>query len=265
MKHLQIFETGDAFEAAKATLEKPWVVLTEDDKNVHMMESGEPTPTYEYVDLGLPSGLKWAKCNIGATSETDYGLYFQWAATEGYTAEQVEKSEKVFDFNTTPYQTNTSAGDSYEVTKFTKYLGSTTSSYKDTSATDEDAEKTVLDPIDDAATQLMGKDWRMPTRADFNELLEGTTNVWVDNYNNSGINGRLFTSKANSSNTLFIPAAGLAFGSSMYDAGSYGGVWSSSLRTAIPCDGRSLDFNSGSCDMYNNTRDCGFSVRGVRG
>ena len=44
---------------------------------------------YEYVDLGLPSHLKWAKCNIGANSEEKTGLYFQWGDTQGYTAEQV--------------------------------------------------------------------------------------------------------------------------------------------------------------------------------
>lgn len=180
MKHLKIFETGTAFEAVKANLEKPWVVLTEDDKNVHMMESGEPTPTYEYVDLGLPSGLKWAKCNIGATSETDYGLYFQWGATEGYTAEQIENGEKVFNFGTTPYQTNKSADTSTNAIKFTKYLGSTSSRFKDPSATDGDAEKTVLDPIDDAAVQRLGNGKRMPTSTEYQTLKDNTYWQWVD-------------------------------------------------------------------------------------
>ena len=43
------------------------------------------TPHYIAIDLGLPSGLKWAKMNIGATKETDYGKYFQWGDTVGYT------------------------------------------------------------------------------------------------------------------------------------------------------------------------------------
>ena len=45
----------------------------------------------EYVDLGLPSGLKWAKCNLGAQSETDYGAYFSWGDTNGY-ANATDKS-----------------------------------------------------------------------------------------------------------------------------------------------------------------------------
>ena len=52
----------------------------------------EQTKQYEYVDLGLPSGLKWAKCNVGATSETDYGDYFQWGSTEPNTADEIGRA-----------------------------------------------------------------------------------------------------------------------------------------------------------------------------
>ena len=40
---------------------------------------------YEFVDLGLPSGLKWATTNVGASAPEDFGLYFAWGETEGYT------------------------------------------------------------------------------------------------------------------------------------------------------------------------------------
>lgn len=190
MKHLNIFSPISEYEKAKADnlLNRPNVSLVDEDKTVRYLIDIDVDPPvigppidnneYEYVDLGLPSGLKWAKCNIGATSETDYGLYFQWGATEGYTAEQIENGEKVFNFGTTPYQTNESAGTSSSGTKFKKYLGSTSSGYKDPSATDEDAMKTVLDPIDDAATQLMGKDWRMPTTDEYKTLKNETLWVW---------------------------------------------------------------------------------------
>ena len=168
MKHLQIFETGDAFEAAKANLEKPWVVLTEDDKNVHIMESGEPTPTYEYVDLGLPSGLKWAKCNVGATSETDYGLYFQWGATEGYTAEQIENGEKVFDWANYKYCNGSS-------TTMTKYC--TDKAYGKVD------DKSQLDAEDDAAIQNLRsqpghENARMPKTDEYITLRNETIWVW---------------------------------------------------------------------------------------
>lgn len=51
---------------------------------------------YEYVDLGLPSGTLWAKWNVGATSETDTGLYFAWGETQGYTADQVGTGEGLY-------------------------------------------------------------------------------------------------------------------------------------------------------------------------
>ena len=52
------------------------------------------TNGFEYVDLGLPSGLIWAKCNVGAKTEEEPGLYFQWGDTQGYTAEQMK--DKLF-------------------------------------------------------------------------------------------------------------------------------------------------------------------------
>ena len=55
----------------------------------------------KYVDLGLPSGKKWAKCNLGASSEEEYGLYFQWGDTVGYTKEQIlEKKKKLIAITT---------------------------------------------------------------------------------------------------------------------------------------------------------------------
>lgn len=53
----------------------------------------DPTNGHEYVDLGLPSGTLWATCNVGAESENDVGLYFQWGDTQGYTADQVGSGE----------------------------------------------------------------------------------------------------------------------------------------------------------------------------
>ena len=70
----------------------------------------------------------------------------------------------------------------------------------------------------------MGGDWRMPTQADWEELCSGTINVWVNNYNGSGKNGRLFTSNTNG-NTMFMPAAGFRMGFRFEFRGMSGGVW----------------------------------------
>ena len=69
MKNLHKFTTQTECNSAK--LKTPNLCFVEENRNVFS------NITNDYVDLGLPSGIKWAKCNIGAENETDYGLYFQ--------------------------------------------------------------------------------------------------------------------------------------------------------------------------------------------
>ena len=78
MIYLRKFETQAAYEAAQSGLILPNVSLTVDNNTVHYNPSTPPTPSHEYVDLGLPSGTLWARYNVGATSETDYGDYYQY-------------------------------------------------------------------------------------------------------------------------------------------------------------------------------------------
>ena len=100
---------------------------------------------HEYVDLGLPSGLKWATCNVGATAPEEYGNYYAWG-------ENTPKDN--YDWDT--YKLTTDGG-----TTFTKYNG-----------TDG---KTTLDPEDDAAAVNWGGKWRMPTDDEWTELRENCT------------------------------------------------------------------------------------------
>ena len=103
----------------------------------------------------------------------------------------------------------------------------------------------------DAASQIMGGDWRMPTKEDFDELLKGTTSEWIEDYKGTGVSGSKFT--GSNGNSIFIPAAGY-----------YGDVWSSSLST-FPSDcAWHLLFDSEDCGMYGSYRYYGRSVRGVR-
>ena len=104
----------------------------------------------------------------------------------------------------------------------------------------------------------------MPTQTEFQELLSGTNNVWVTNYNGSGVNGWKFTSKTDTSKYIFIPAAGLCGSGSVGSVGSYGSVWSSSLGTSDPSSAWYLGFDSDDCYMRNDYRYDGLSVRGVR-
>ena len=195
--------------------------------------------TYEYVDLGL--SVKWAKCNVGAEKETDAGLYFAWGETTGYTASQVG-TDKQFSWSDYKYGNSSS-----NLTKYNQSDG-----------------KTVLEPEDDAVSQIMGGDWRMPTKNEFDELLSGTTNEWITNYNGTGVKGMKFTSKTDTSKYIFIPAAGYCYSGSVFSVGNYGRVWSSSLYTSYPDSAWSLDFSSGDCGMSDVGRCEGRSVRGVR-
>ena len=121
-------------------------------------------------------------------------------------------------------------------------------------------DKTTLDSEDDAARVNMGGDWRMPTEAECQELLNNTTNEWATI---NGVSGRKFTSKING-NSIFIPAAGGRLGSEFSDQGSSGYVWSSSLDYEGHKYASGLYFNSGNCGVYGTARFHGLSVRGVR-
>ena len=104
----------------------------------------------------------------------------------------------------------------------------------------------------------------MPTRAEFDELLSGTTNEWITNYNGTGINGRKFISKTDTSKYIFIPAAGNCYDGSVDDVGSDGYVWSSSLDTSYPNTAWNLKFNADRLSTGYGGRYYGSSVRGVR-
>ena len=89
-KYLSNFDTTAAYETAESSLATPHVSLTKDDMQVHYKPYVDPYNGHDYVDLGLPSGTKWATMNVGASSETDYGNYYQYgkgaaqyAATSG--------------------------------------------------------------------------------------------------------------------------------------------------------------------------------------
>ena len=196
---------------------------------------------FEYVDLGLPSGLKWAKCNVGATSETDYGDYFMWGSTEPNTADECN------------WATYKHCNGTYNT--LTKYNNLTSFGTVDNI--------TTLETVDDAATQIMGGDWRLPTKDEIQELIDNTDSEWVEDFNGTGVNGRKFTSKTNTSKYIFIPAAGVCGDGSVYNVGYYGYVWSSSLGTSYSANAWYLYFNSGSCYMSYSNRCDGLSVRGV--
>lgn len=236
----------------------------------HEGDADDPYTGHEYVDLGLPSGLKWATCNVGATSPEEYGDYFTWGATQ---------PQEVYDWVHTPYQTQNTTD--IWATKFLKYLGSTTSVNKDPSATDADALKTVLDPEDDAAHVNWKGSWRMPTKEELDELIDNCYWQWVTTYNGKEVEGCIVykakqeTDKGKRNNSeisanysvsdthIFLPAAGGRWGSGLENVGSIGGYWSSSLYSNHPGYAYCLRFDSSSVGRNYNVRYDGHTVRAV--
>ena len=270
-KHLFYYTSHSQFNEPT---NKPAVSYCDQEDEVHYHP--DPFNGHEYVDLGLPSGTLWAKCNIGANSETDYGLYFAWGETQGYA----NASTKAFSWN------------DY---KWTEDEGATMLKYNTTD------NKTELDLEDDAAHANMGGEWHMPNRTQCIELFKETKNGFVTNrgafaqyaWNDSNgyssptstttaISGwdtagyfffkNTYTSVTNAisaNDYLFIPVAGNCSGGEVYVVGEWGSVWSSSLYADSVYNAWGLYFGSSGgssgAGVNNSYRCYGHSVRGVVG
>ena len=212
---------------------------------------GGTTPsTMEYVDLGLPSGLKWAKCNLGASKPSDYGDYYAWGETA---------PKAVYDWTTYKWM-QAGKSDEKHITKYTYADGETGGIWYDSSGTFIGDGKTVLAAADDAATANLGSPWRMPTADEIQELLDNCTWFWTTQ---DGVKGHQVDGP--NGNAIFLPAAGLRLDSGFHFAGGQGNYWSSSLYPDISKDARSLFLNSsGRHELHYYNRSIGFSVRPVR-
>ncbi len=195
------------------------------------------TNGYGYVDLGLPSGTRWATCNVGASTPTAYGDYFAWGETT---------PKETYNWSTYRYCNG-------DYNTLTKYCNN--SSYGNNGFTDN---LTTLEASDDAATANWGAVWRMPTQTEMQELIDNCTVTWTTQ---NGVNGRLFTGP--NGNSIFLPAAGHRYYSELYHDGSYGIYWSSSLYSDNTDDAWYLVFDSGVYGMGYDYRYYGLTVRAV--
>lgn len=174
-----------------------------------------------YADLGL--SVKWATMNVGASSPEGYGDYYQWGAV------------------------NTPPNDIYYESNYGTY---------DKSIGD------IKGTSRDVAHVKWGGAWRMPTRAEFDELLDEDNCGWQWTTHN-GVEGYKVTSKKSGykGNSIFLPAAGYRYGTSLHYAG-YGGLyWSSTPYEGNIQSACNLDFASGKDWFWQLC--CGFSVRPV--
>ena len=204
------------------------VVFVNYDKNI--ME-------YKAIDLGLPSGRLWSDRNVGAEKETDYGLYFQWGETVGYT-----------DASHSTWETCPGNG------------GDSSYNAKSIDAWDADSLLDgILKPEVDSVTVNMGSKWRMPTIKNCLELVENT------NYEDAeidGVKGGKFISKADPSKYIFLPFAGAVVGGYFIYQRTFSYVWSSSVCLGSPA--RAYFIVTSESD-YGSLADCRHSSMSVRG
>ena len=221
-----------------------------------VIDDGQFANGHEYVDLGLPSGTLWAKCNIGANSPEEYGDYYAWGETE--TKTKYNESEYKYYASITESTLDADGFDiKTEYKGYIKYVPMSKSSDYGYKGFYDD--KTELELDDDVAHVKWGGDWRMPTKAEQDELRNNCTWDWkelkgVKGYKVTGANGKF----------IFLPAAGYRYNSSLDNVGGYGYYWSSSLYESYPYDAYDLYFLSSYVGWDDYYRYGGQSVRAVR-
>ena len=197
---------------------------------------------YEYVDLGLSSGTLWANMNIGATKETDYGLFFQWGDTVGYDESTAAAHST---WSTCPGNGGASSIDTSALTTWN--TANLTNNVLNTS-------------VDAAYVHTNGKA-KMPTEAQADELINETNNEWTTI---DGVAGIKFTNKTDSSKYIFIPAAGYFDEGSRFQEGSYGIVWASSFNSPYSYCACKFEFDSSGPYTYYESYNYACCVRGVK-
>ena len=217
-------------------------------------------PKMKFIDLGI--SVKWAQYNAGvnpeklSTAESWYGGFYAWGETG-------TKSD--YSWATYKYANG-------DPNKLTKYCPIDKPEYWD--GVGDPDNKTVLDDVDDLYKNTLYKyfknQYRMPTKAEIEELI-ALPNKWVTDFKDiSGLNGRIFAKTQdelngtfNDDTMLFIPAAGSFDGYTHDGAGSDCDLWASSLNSDGPGGAKRLGFNSYDIALYSGYRFRGFSIRCV--
>ncbi len=169
-----------------------------------------PTDTIKghyYVDLGLPSRTLWATCNIGATSPEVSGDYFAWGETK--TKSVFKKGKEYYAFhdaasNVTKYCTNSNDGTVDNKTVLEAVDDAATINWMNTAT------------INWAATSNVKDAWRMPTKADFDEIETHCSWTWASL---NGVTG--YQVEGSNGNSIFIPCVNdraYYWSSSLYDS-----------------------------------------------
>lgn len=209
------------------------------------------------IDLGLPSGTKWANMNIGAKSISSYGDYFAWAEVIGYQEGKTNFAESTYKYyKENTEQTTDKDGFLIEVTKkgFTKYVTDNNSGYDGFRD-----DKKVLELEDDAAYENWGGKWRVPTIEEFKELHDNCTWEWALMNNNYG-----YKVTGPNGNFVFLPAAGGRVNTGLYETDKTCGYWTSSLSNWYSNAYFTSFHSDNDLNFYDtNTRHIGRTIRPV--
>lgn len=197
--------------------------------------------TPQYVDLGLPSGIKWADRNVGASKPWEFGDYFAWGETEPKERyhQETYKYCSYYDYY----------GYGYHLTKYC------TNGNNGTTVDN----KTILEAADDAAYIHWGGEWRMPTKEERDELYENCSWEWTTQ---NGVEGYKLTSKKNG-NSIFLPLAGCI--DDTWTNSGYGFYWTSSLNIEDNWNAYDINFTRYQYLLHDDVRYYGRSIRPVYG
>lgn len=215
----------------------------------------------DYVDMGLPSGTKWAASNLDLTTETKLAAspfqyecsFFSWGNIVGHNP----ISETAFDYD---FGSVNEAEPWYEGQPYGDTPGSTLT------------ENIPIDAEFDAARALLGAPWRTPLQSDFLELINNCIYIDADGVEVAsdindkrvtvnGVLGLYLQSKTNG-NRLFFSASGDGTGSSWVDRGADGYYWSASVVSSHNARGLVYS-NEGVNPQSSRNRYRGFAIRPV--
>lgn len=257
--------------------------------NLPVSVTAAPPKVYEYVDMGtviiggVEKNLKWATCNVGAENPWDYGDYFDWSGIKPYYQAGHSQDNPCTDwidgkdgYNWANYSFMQEGESSWKkITKYTFADGQTDGTLwydgEGNFIGDGKTSFAAYDYADDAARQLWGGNWRIPTDEEWTALRDETyyTWEWTADYLGDGSNhaGRIVTRKNVSGtdpcagNSIFLPAAGYRYDAYLISAGSGGYYWSSFLNTDYSDCAWDVYFDSGGVDRGYGNRCYGQSLR----
>ena len=207
-----------------------------------------PVETAVAVDMGLPSGLKWASYNLGASKPEEFGDYYAWG-------EVAPRSEN---FTWEAYKFYTGMNE-YSDVELSKYFSSV-DDLKDLQRGENPGET-----VDDAARARLGGKWRMPTEEDFEELCVNC-DILHGFMTYNGVTGFKFINKTQPEKWIFLPAAGCQGDDTLKPGTSYLRYWSSTRHDVEKCAAclRFYIESGGSLTSINFDSRCfGFSIRPV--